>query len=176
MALNLTSRKNGRERSKTLSNGDKRLGFIQKLIDSERPARSIYGIGIDNMGDPYRGVMDKEINTPLGDIGFGYDGDTVYGNINPAIYADMVGGENPAAWAGIGDLQARIGAYNTPEKSVFASLNFPDNVNLPDIARSLNTPLGRLDVGTNDGNPNIYADFTPQNYVQAIVNLLRRGR
>jgi hypothetical protein len=58
------------------SNGD-RLGFLQKL------AGGGLGVGIDNMGSPYRGAYDGEINTPLGSLGYGYDGDTVYGNVRP---------------------------------------------------------------------------------------------
>lgn len=154
-----------------------RRGFVDKRINRDDPAKTTYTVGIDNMGSPYRGVMDREINTPLGSIGYGYDGDTVYGNITPAMYANYVGGAEPTAWAGINDWQLRASRYNTPQGTTFgAGLNMPENVNIPDYDRSFNTPLGQASVYTNDGNPGVFADFTPNNYIQALANLLRRGR
>lgn len=157
-------------------NGERR-GFIQKRINADEPAKTTYGIGIDNMGSPYRGVSDNEINTPLGSIGYGYDGDTAYANVTPAMYANYVGGENPTAWAGINDWQARASRYNTPQGATYGvGLNMPDNVSIPNFDRSFNTPLGQASVYSNDGNPGVFADFTPNQYIQALANLLSRGR
>lgn len=57
-----------------------RLGFLSRdrYADGTR-----YGIGIDNVGDPYRGVYDGEKSTPLGTLDYGYDGDTVYAGVTP---------------------------------------------------------------------------------------------
>ena len=57
-----------------------RLGFLTRDIADDGIR---YGIGIDNMGDPYRGVYDGERNTPVGMLDYGYDGDTVYAGITP---------------------------------------------------------------------------------------------
>lgn len=67
----------------TLSNGNDRLGFVS--TDLKADGRR-YGIGIDNVGSPYRGVLDRELNTPVGNIDYGYDGDTVYAGITPNNY------------------------------------------------------------------------------------------
>lgn len=167
-----------RESSKKFTdrNGNRR-GFVDKRINSENPAKTTYTVGIDNVGSPYRGAMDREINTPLGSIGYGYDGDTVYGNVTPAFYANAVGGAEPTAWAGYNDWQARASRYNTPMGTTYgAGLNMPDNINIPDFDRSFNTPLGQANVYSNDGNPGVFADITPNYYIQALANLLSRGR
>lgn len=62
-----------------LRNGE-RLGFLNR-DRSENGTR--YGIGLDNIGDPYRGVYDGETNTPLGTLDYGYDGDTVGAGFTP---------------------------------------------------------------------------------------------
>ena len=63
----------------SLRNGD-RLGFLSR---DRRDDGTRYGIGIDNMGDPYRGIYDGETNTPIGTLDYGYDGDTVYAGVTP---------------------------------------------------------------------------------------------
>ena len=60
--------------------GGDRLGFLSR---DKRPYGVDYGIAIDNMGDPYRGVLDEEVNTPFGTLGYGYDGDTVGASFMP---------------------------------------------------------------------------------------------
>ena len=164
-----------REASKALYNkSGERKGFVQKRINAAEPQKTTYGIGIDNVGSPYRGAMDREINTPLGSIGYGYDGDTVYGNVTPAMYANYVGGAEPTAWAGFNDWEARASRYNTPQGTTYGvGFNMPDNVRIPDFDRSINTPLGQANVYSNDGNPGVFADFTPNQYIQALASLLR---
>lgn len=55
-----------------LSNRDNnRLGYINKDV---RPGQTTYSLGVDNL--PFGGNMyDREITTPLGNIGLNYDGD-----------------------------------------------------------------------------------------------------
>jgi hypothetical protein len=64
-----------------LMRGDERLGIASRDTTPGYPVS--YGVAIDNMGDPYRGVKDASINTPLGEVGYGYDGDTVGIGITP---------------------------------------------------------------------------------------------
>ena len=165
-----------RESSKAVYNKKgERQGVAYKRVNDAEPAKTTYGVALDNMGNPYRGAMDREINTPLGSIGYGYDGDTIYGNVTPAFYANAVGGANPTAWAGYNDWQARASRYNTPQGTTYgAGLNMPENVNIPNFDRSINTPLGQANVYSNDGNPGIFADITPNYYLQALANLLGR--
>lgn len=163
-----------RESSKAVYNKKgERQGVAYRRVNDAEPAKTTYGVALDNMGSPYRGAMDREINTPLGSIGYGYDGDTIYGNVTPAFYANAVGGANPTAWAGYNDWQARASRYNTPQGTTYgAGLNMPENVNIPNFDRSINTPLGQANVYSNDGNPGVFADFTPNAYIQALANLL----
>ena len=62
-----------------LRNGN-RIGYLGRDFS---PNAVTYSAGIDNVGDPYRGVYDTEINTPLGALGYGYDGDTVGATFTP---------------------------------------------------------------------------------------------
>lgn len=163
-----------------------RLGFVGREPDPSDPAKTRYGIGIDNVGDPYRGVLDRELNTPLGNLNYGYDGDTVAAWLTPNVYGGSsrtplpYGGDMASAWAGLGDYQLRANRFS-PEgenPTYAAGLNFPANTNIPDYNRTVNTPLGALNVATNDGNPNIGASFQPNDatsyYIKALANLLRR--
>lgn len=169
-----------REASKAFYNKNgERAGVAYKQINREEPAKTTYGVAVDNIGSPYRGASDNEINTPLGSIGYGYDGDTVYGNVTPAFYANAVGGDMPTAWAGYNDWQARASRYNTPQGTTYGvGLNMPDDVSIPDFYRSFNTPLGQANVYSNNGNPGVFADFTPNAqtnyYLQALAKLLGR--
>lgn len=165
-----------REATKTFNDkSGNRRGFVTKQISRDEPQKTRYGVGIDNVGSPYRGALDREINTPLGKIDYGYDGDTVYGGVTPAFYANAVGGAEPTAWAGYNDWQARASRYNTPDGATYGvGFNMPDNVSVPNFDRSFNTPLGQANVYSNAGNPGVFADFTPNYYLQALANLLRR--
>lgn len=169
-----------REASKAVYGKDgQRKGFVQKRPDSENPARTTYGIGIDN-GNPYRGVSDRSVNTPLGRLDYGYDGDTNYAAVTPNVYAGRYSDPQQATnWAGVGDWEARASRWDNNGSPMYAAgLNFPDNVNVPDMYKSAVTPIGSFEFGTNDGNPGVWADYQPRNnanyYIQALANLLRR--
>ena len=62
-----------------LMSGGERMGFVQNRGNT-------YGIGVDNIGSPYRGAYDGSFNTPVGQVGYGYDGDTGYANFTPNDY------------------------------------------------------------------------------------------
>ena len=167
--------------TKTFTDGSgNRRGFISKERAYENPQQTRYGVGIDNVGSPYRGVMDREVNTPLGKVDYGYDGDTVAAGFTPAFYAGKYNGaDEQAAWAGYNDYDVRAGRWgNNGNPMYYASMNLPDNYNIPDVYKGFNTPLGAVEIGTNDGNPGAYVDFQ-QNaktnyYLQALANLLSR--
>lgn len=166
--------------------GEKRYGFVSKDRAYDDPAKTRYGIGIDNMGDPYRGISDNELNTLLGKLDYGYDGDTVYAGLTPNIYGGSysgelpLGGNNAGFYAGLGDYQLRGNSFTgmPNERDTYAmGLNFPEGTRIPDYYGEVNTPLGKIYGGTNDGNPNIGGGFEPNDqtayYIQAIANLLR---
>jgi len=77
---NLHTADNGRDVINALYNGDNRLGFLMK---DQRDNGMRYGVGIDNIGSPYRGVLDKDVSTPFGTLDYGYDGDTVAAGFTP---------------------------------------------------------------------------------------------
>ena len=176
-------------------NGE-RLGFVARDKDPS-VGYTRYGIGLDNMGDPYRGVLDRELNTPLGTLDYGYDGDTVGVGFTPNVYS----GENEyAKWGGIGTLNGnRVGYYKNADgkRDYFANLadyaaragvrpndngsnSYYGLLAMPDSARSFNaegsfnTPLGELKYAPVDDAPGMYASFTPNHYIQALANLLSR--
>ena len=173
-----------------------RLGFASKDKDSAGYTR--YGVGLDNMGNPYRGALDKELATALGNLDYGYDGDTVYAGFTPNVY----NGENEyAKWGGIGtpngnrvgyyknadgdrtyfanllDMAARAGVKpnNDGSNSYYGLLALPDSARSFNAEGSLNTPLGDLKYAPVEDAPGMYASFTPNNYyIQALKNLLGR--
>ena len=174
-----------------LDKNGNRQGFASKerREDSQVPGRytTRYGIGIDNVGSPYRGAMDREINTPLGTIDYGYDGDTVYGGVTPNLERttdSWTGGNGQPMMADyyrsyLGDaiLQAgRQGAQSNPD--YFAGAFLPgDTQYVPTFDKSFNTPFGRAEVETNYDAPNsIDARLTPnaqtQYYLNAIAKML----
>jgi hypothetical protein len=190
------------------SNGDRR-GFVTK---QNREDGTRYGFGIDKVGDPYRGVLDRELNTPLGTIDYGYDGDTVAAGLTrPNAYYDLLkriggfdNGDERGVYANLtgndqvglsttpyGDagayydrngqniLSAGIRAITDGTKSIGGSMAAPVT---QDYYNEIDTPLGLIGYGANapqNGQPgNVYGDFTPANqyYIQALANLLSRGR
>lgn len=92
-------------------------------------------------------------------------------------YGAYRNGQEAGVYAGRGDYQARAGVYNPQSPEFYASMNFPDAVQLANMQRSYNTPLGQVGFGTNDGNSNVYGTFAPNNYyLQALANLLMGGQ
>ena len=96
---------------------------------------------------------------------------------NYGTYNDDIG---RGAWANLGgERQVRAG-YSNPSNEYFASYNWgnnsPGEFRLPDFYVNVPTALGNVGVGTNDGNPNIFGTFKPNNaanyYIQALANLL----
>ena len=159
-----------------------RRGFVSKRASEDDYAKTRYGIGVDNMGDPYRGVYDNELNTLLGKLDYGYDGDTAYAGFTPNIYGGVsptmplpFGGDMASTWAGIGYYQLRGNRFTDDQgrTSYHAGLNFPDDTVIPDVYKEFNTPFGQGHVVTNDGNPNIGAGFMPNEKTMAYINVLK---
>lgn len=181
--LNVRSSKDNKnkESSKTLYNGDKRLGFVNKYQSADDPRRTTYNVGIDNTGSPYRGVVDRSINTPLGRIGYGYDGDTSFANITPPTmgrtdlqypnyqyrdtYIDNIAGMYPELYESVYKGTPTYGA---------AIEGFPVSGNGWGTA---NTPFGTISGGLSDDRV-LGAEISPnektQYYIQALANLLYR--
>ena len=65
-----------------MTQGGDRLGFIGRDTNDNGVTLKA---ALDNMGSPDRGAYDGELNTGLGTLGYGYDGDTVYGNFSPNV-------------------------------------------------------------------------------------------
>ena len=158
-------------------NGERR-GIVSRTADRDNPARTTYGVAIDNMGDPYRGVLDRELNTLLGRIDYGYDGDTVGASITPpavtrenwsapgvdysGAYIDNIAGMYPEIY------KHRVG-NDTNYGAAIEGMPFGGNG-----WGEINTPVGRLRGGLSDDHV-LGAEFTPnQYYIQALANLLRR--
>lgn len=173
-----------------------RRGFVDKRKTDS--GRTRYGVGIDNMGSPYRGVLDEEINTPLGTLDYGYDGDTVAAGFTPNISSGRYSnGAESGRYLNVGNSQVGTtvspygdrGLYLDRNGRSLASggiLGFDDgtmgvggSVAFPARANNyneINTPLGLLAYGQNANTGQAYANFTPENqyYIQALANLLRR--
>lgn len=176
-------------------NGDRR-GFTSR--DKSDIGYTRYGVALDKMGDPYRGVLDRELATALGDLDYGYDGDTVYAGFTPNVYS---GEDEYSKWGGIGtingkrigyskhadgrnsyfanlgDYSARAGVWPNDDgsKSYYGLLAFPDSAKQFNAEGSVNTPLGELKYSPVEDAPGMYASFTPNDYyIQALKNLLGR--
>ena len=183
---------NGSRKTTVVDSPNGRLGFLSQdqIPNDVVPARyqTRYGIGIDNVGSPYRGVMDKEISTPLGVIDYGYDGDTVAagftpntsrtvdyytgGNGQPMHFDYTTLGENS-------DAALRYGTEGNPNNPTYFAEAFlgGDKNYLPDFDRTVNTPLGSLNIARNTEEPNsAYVDFQPNDYIQALLSLLKKQR
>ena len=123
-----------------------------------------YAVGHD-LGNPNRSAMDREINTPVGTLGYGYDGNTDYLSYVAPYIKNFPGG---AALMSGGE---RMGFINNNDGALTLGLD-NGNPNRSVYDGGFNTPIGRVGYGY-DGNTN-YASLTPNHYVQALLNLLNR--
>lgn len=156
---NLMSRNNGR------------LGMVSR---TDTPTGTAYHAAIDN-GNENRGTLDATLNTPYGRFGGGYEQDTNY------VYAESPNEERGFnLWYGNDNIDpievnGGIGTSDVTGGDMFyVDSNYPFT---QDRYKSFNTPLGDLSLFTsakspfNDGYGSI--DFTPNQYAQALINLLR---
>ena len=172
-----TKDKSYNESAKSLYNGDRRLGFVNKYQSGDDPRRTTYNVGIDNTGSPYRGAMDREINTPLGTIGYGYDGDTSYANITPPAlnsydYSYPNGSYQSKFINNIAGMYP--GVYSHPHNGV--EHYGAEIEGFPAIGNgwnTYNTPFGTVNAGLSDDQV-LGAEITPNAYVQTLINLLKR--
>ena len=174
------------------SHGGDRLGFAtrHRIPDADLPDTRYttrYGAGIDNF--PLTGNSDNEINTLLGTLDYGHEGDTAYAGFTPNLERtrDYYTGGDGQPWSmdyarsNIGDATLQAGKYGNPaDPSYFAGAILPgEEQYIPDYYRALNTPLGNLELETNYDFPNtLDATLTPNDrtrqYIQALQNLLNR--
>jgi hypothetical protein len=179
----------------TASNrGGDRLGFVTKdrVPDEVVPDsrwKNRYGVGIDNTLPVDSGYYENNINTPLGDFDYGHDGDTAFAGFTPNLErtSDYYINGSGQPWSmdysrvNLGDTLLQAGEYGAPtDAHYFAGAFLPgDNQYIPNYYNSFNTPLGQLELETNNDVANyLEASFNPndrtQYYIQALANLLKR--
>lgn len=148
-----------------------RLGFAYKY---NRPGEVSYDIGLDN-GRANRGVFDAQLSTPYGRFGGGFEDETNY--LSASSPNEQRGLNLFYATDDIEPIEANIGRGTsdvTGGNMYYADTNYPFT---EDRYKSFNTPLGELSMFTsakspfNEGYGSI--DFTPNQYAQALANLLR---
>ena len=151
-----------------------RLAFVNKWT---KPESVSYNAGTD-LGYPNRGIGEFGVTTPLGRFSRGFEDYTDY------VSYDRMNGENaPGVDAYYWnermnypfDVSAHYGANDDGTNSLYAFAQAPVNQT---FYNQVNTPLGMLGYGANAqneiNNGNVYADFTPNEYLQALANLLNR--
>ena len=159
---NLMSRNNGR------------LGMVSR---TDTPTGTAYHAAIDN-GNENRGTLDATLNTPYGRFGGGYEQDTNY------VYAESPNEERGFnLWYGNDNIDpievnGGIGTSDVTGGDMFyVDSNYPFT---QDRYNSFDTPVGTFDLFTsakspyNEGYGSV--DFTPANYIQALINLMNRRR
>ena len=123
-----------------------------------------YAIGHD-LGNPNRTAMDREINTPLGTLGYGYDGNTDYLSYQTPYVQNYPGGMSALMSGG-----ERMGFVDRGNGGLTVGI---DNVGSPYRGAydgGFNTPIGRVNYGY-DGDSS-YGQIQPNYYIQALANLL----
>ena len=153
-----------------------RLGMLARYL---RPDEASYDVAVDN-GNPDRGVLDAVLKTPIGRFSSGYENETNYaGYATPnnedygfdLSYYD--GGDSVPM-----DLNTGITRDDADKLNLYAFLKGVPIKN-PSY-NEIETPLGVIGYGKNLGeeanNGEIYGDFTPNDYIQALINLLGKKR
>jgi len=151
-----------------------RLAFANKWTN---PYGTSYNIGLD-LGNLYRGMGEVGVTTPVGRFSRGFEDNTDYlsyenkpglNDIGFDAYYDSGYMNTPF------DVSAHYGSNDDGTKSLYANAAYPASQT---YYNQVNTPLGTLGYGSNaqtDLNQgNVYADFTPNYYIQALANLLMR--
>ena len=152
-----------------------RLAFANRWV---KPDSVSYNAGVD-LGNPNRGVGEVGVTTPLGRLSRGFEDYTDY------VSYDRMNGENAPgfdAWYMNSnfmdnpiDISAHYGRNDDGTNSLYAFAGYPATQT---YYNQVNTPLGTLGYGSNAqtdlNNGNVYADFTPNDYLQALSNLLNR--
>jgi len=172
------SSKNESMKSVWNDKGDKRYGFVsrdrvQDPIVADR-YYTRYGAGIDNL--PLSGYNERSVKTPLGTFDYGNDQDTAFAGFTPNFERT----KSPDGFfnygrVNLGDTMLQAGKQGD---RYFAGAFLPgDNQYIPTFDKQFNTPFGSAEIETNYENPNyIDASFAPNQYIQALANILRRGR
>lgn len=156
------------------SRNNERLGMVSR---TDTPTGTAYHAALDN-GNENRGTLDATLNTPYGRFGGGYEQDTNY------VYAESPNEERGFNfWYGNDNIEpievnGGIGTSDVTGGDMFyVDTNYPFT---RDRYNSFDTPIGTFDLFTsakspfNEGYGSV--DFTPANYIQALMNLMNRGR
>jgi hypothetical protein len=151
-----------------------RMGFAYKY---NSPGEVTYDIGLDN-GRANRGVFDAQLNTPYGRFGGGFEDETNY--LSASSPNEERGFNLWYANDNIEPIEVNggIGTSDVTGGDMFyVDSNYPFT---QDRYNSFDTPVGTFDLFTsakspyNEGYGSV--DFTPANYIQALINLMNRGR
>lgn len=165
-----------------LSVGGNRVGGV--TTNTNGYGQNYYGAYVDNTGNPNRGAMDRSINTPLGSIDYGYDGDTSYAGYTSPIQKGSMefangGGMDYANYTPYPEKGMTAWARNVyeegqPNTYILGADTGRDIDGYYD--KEINTPLGTIGYGREGGS--IYGSYTPtQNSLQArLLNALLRRR
>ena len=151
-----------------------RLAFANRWV---KPDSVSYNAGVD-LGNINRGVGHLSLDTPIGSFTRGIEDNTDY------ISYDRMNGENAPGidayyWNDYMntplDVSAHYGRNDDGTKSLYANVAYPATQT---YYNQVNIPFGTLGYGSNAqtdlNNGNVYADFTPNDYLQALSNLLNR--
>jgi len=149
-----------------------RLGMLSRYL---RPDEASYNVAVDN-GNLDRGVLDAVLKTPVGRFSSGYENETNYAGYatpnNEDYGFDMYyydGGDSVPM-----DLNTGLTRDDADKLNLYAFLK---GVPIKNPSHNeIETPLGTIGYGKNLGeeanNGEIYGDFTPNDYIQALINLL----
>lgn len=151
-----------------------RLAFANRWI---RQDGTSYNIGHD-LGNLYRGMGEVGVTTPAGRFSRGFEDNTDYisyenkpglNDIGFDVFYDSGYMDYPL------DVSAHYGRDDDGANSLYTFAKAPVKEN---YYNQIDTPLGLLAYGSNaedDVNKgNVYASFTPNDYIQALANLLYR--
>ena len=154
----------GDSKGASLSVGGERVGGVTKNTTSN--GKNYYGAYVDRAGDPNRGITDRSVNTPLGSIDYGYDGDTAsLGYTSPIQrgsmdfndggsmdYVNYTPNDNggATAWA------RRVNTPNQPNTYVIGADMGRDIDGYYD--KEINTPIGTIGYGREGGA--VYGSYT----------------
>ena len=136
-----------------------------------------YNVGHD-LGNLYRGMGEVGVTTPAGRFSRGFEDNTDYLSYENKPGLNDIGFD---AYYNSGymdyplDVSAHYGRDDDGANSLYAFAKAPVNQN---YYNQVDTPLGFLAYGSNaQDNINkgsVYASFTPNDYIQALANLLYR--
>lgn len=153
-----------------------RLGTMSKNVGRGNGKEFTEYQVMTDIGNPDRGTLSIDATTPFGNVSGGYDAETDYFTYRSpddspiGVDAYMSNNGKPI------EMSAGVGTSDVTGGDMFyADAKYPFT---KDRYHSLDTPVGNFSLFTtakspfNEGYGTV--DFTPANYIQALINLLKR--